>query len=358
VRERSLRRPRSSAVPAASGRPRVEVELTPGERSALEVWSQRREPPALAQRARLILACAEGGSDVRVAARHATTAQRVGKWRRRFLRERLDGLLDRRRSGRPPSIPEAKLDRLVALSLQAGERGERDWSARRTARELAIGRTTVSELRKTLAGVERDAGRAPGTPSLSRTAIRLRSAALAAARDLLAEGGVEAVTLAALAERVGVDPKTLRRHWRGTHEIVVEVVTEIDPADERASQASFEALLLATARGFLASWRDQRLPGLMRSLLVRRGTDPAVARTAALLARTGSELFLEACARVTRGGELRPELDPLLAHDLIVGAIAVRSVLGERAVDAAYLEGITGIVARGLRADRGARELR
>jgi len=68
------------------GRPKRIVELTEEQREELGRWTRRATTAqALALRARVILACAEGGDDVEVAARLGVDRNTVGKWRRRFV---------------------------------------------------------------------------------------------------------------------------------------------------------------------------------------------------------------------------------------------------------------------------------
>ena len=77
------------------GRPIPVLRLAPPEREALERWSRRpKTAQALAQRARIILACAAGAANSDAAAQLRVTRQTVGRWRARFLKKRLDGLLD------------------------------------------------------------------------------------------------------------------------------------------------------------------------------------------------------------------------------------------------------------------------
>lgn len=78
-----------------SGRPKAGLVLTDAERNQLTRWARRgKTPQALALRARIVLACAEGMDNKAVAAGLRTTEHTVARWRRRFVRSRLDGLHD------------------------------------------------------------------------------------------------------------------------------------------------------------------------------------------------------------------------------------------------------------------------
>ena len=83
-----------------TGRPTTQVKLSPDERQELESLAHRsRSAPHVARRARIILACADGGATTRVAKRLHVSATTVCKWRTRFLEDRLDGLFDEPRPG-------------------------------------------------------------------------------------------------------------------------------------------------------------------------------------------------------------------------------------------------------------------
>ena len=95
---------------------RHRIELSDEERSQLErIARGEKRPWREVQRARIVLYAAEGKSDVEIAARLDTSAGIVGRWRRRFFEERLEGLKDRPRAGRPRRFPPG-----------AGRRGEGD----------------------------------------------------------------------------------------------------------------------------------------------------------------------------------------------------------------------------------------
>ena len=82
------------------GRPVERVIVSPSERITLEQWSRRRTTAqGLAQRARIVRAAVSGAPDTTIAAALQLTRQTVGRWRRRFVAQRLDGLVDEPRPG-------------------------------------------------------------------------------------------------------------------------------------------------------------------------------------------------------------------------------------------------------------------
>ena len=77
---------------ARTGRPTAKLVLSDEERQTLQRWARRpKSAQALALRAKIVLACAEGATNKDVAAEFSVTAQMVGKWRARFVADRLAG---------------------------------------------------------------------------------------------------------------------------------------------------------------------------------------------------------------------------------------------------------------------------
>lgn len=129
------------------GRPIPELVIAPEERSSLQNWARRpKSAQALALRAKIILACAEGKSNTEVAARFQITKQMVGKWRARFVEQRLDGLLDEPRPGTPRKVKDVEVERVLAMTLESLPRDATHWSTRSLAKQCGLSRSTVSRI--------------------------------------------------------------------------------------------------------------------------------------------------------------------------------------------------------------------
>src|SRR3990172_9416486 len=89
-----------------------------------------RNSAALALRARIVLACAEGESNTAGSARMRLCKPAVGKWRGRFVANRLDGLLDEPRPGAPRRIGDARVERVLTVTLESMPSNTTHWSTR------------------------------------------------------------------------------------------------------------------------------------------------------------------------------------------------------------------------------------
>src|SRR3984893_6481989 len=103
-----------------AGKPRLPLVLTDAERRTLQGWASRRKTAqGLAQRARIVLMCADGKTNVAVAAELGITRETAGKWRNRFIRQRFAGLSDEPRPGVPRSLTAPPTAADVPRPLQA-----------------------------------------------------------------------------------------------------------------------------------------------------------------------------------------------------------------------------------------------
>jgi transposase len=134
------------------GRPMPELTLTSDERETLERWARRpTTAQALAQRARMILACVEGRPNDHVARRERVTRQTVGRWRARFVSKRLDGLLDEPRPGASRTITDDQVEQVVRWTLDTKPRDATHWSTRAMAKRSGLSQSAVSRIWRTFA---------------------------------------------------------------------------------------------------------------------------------------------------------------------------------------------------------------
>ena len=130
-----------------SGRPKAPLVLTEAERKELVALTLRRKTAqALALRARIVLACAQGEDSRVVAARQRVSEQTVCKWRGRFVAQRVEGLLDAPRSGAPRSIDDARVDAVIARTLESVPSGATHWSTRTMAHAMGMSQTAISRI--------------------------------------------------------------------------------------------------------------------------------------------------------------------------------------------------------------------
>jgi transposase len=119
------------------------IALNEEEHRQLEQWARQRRRRALALRARIVLSCRDGRPNREVARRLRVTTQTVGKWRGRFVAQRLRGLLDEPRSGAPRSISDAVVETVLAKTLHERPPDAARWSSRRLASALGISQRAV-----------------------------------------------------------------------------------------------------------------------------------------------------------------------------------------------------------------------
>jgi transposase len=129
---------------AKRGRPKQRLIVSPSERETMLRWRRRRKTAqALALRAGIVLECARGLSNQEVAERLGVSGATVGKWRRRFIERRLDGLLDEPRPGAGRKIKDADVERVVVMTLESTPRDATHWSVRSMAKASGLNPTAI-----------------------------------------------------------------------------------------------------------------------------------------------------------------------------------------------------------------------
>lgn len=126
------------------GRPTKPLDLTPEEIEKLTTLARRRKTSqAMAIRARIVLGCGDGAPNGVVARRLGITAATVCKWRERFRRQRLEGLLDEPRPGAPRTITDTQIEEVITKTLETMPANSTHWSTRLMAVETGLTQNAI-----------------------------------------------------------------------------------------------------------------------------------------------------------------------------------------------------------------------
>ena len=127
--------------------PKTILVVTADDRAELVRWSKRpKSSHALAQRASIILRCADGDAGNKVAGDLRITNATVWKWRKRFVERGLAGLLDEPRCGAPRSIDDDKVEEVVTTTLESMPKDATHWSTRSLAEWTGVSHMTVQRI--------------------------------------------------------------------------------------------------------------------------------------------------------------------------------------------------------------------
>lgn len=132
-----------------SGRPKAELVLSEEERLQLSRWARRHtSAQALALRSRIVLTCAEGFDNKQVAERLGCHQATVGKWRARFVADRLDGLTDEPRPGRPASVTAQQIEEVIVATLEETPKNATHWTRAKMAHRSGLSKSTIGRIWK------------------------------------------------------------------------------------------------------------------------------------------------------------------------------------------------------------------
>ena len=125
----------------------VPITLSDPDRQVLQGWSRRpKTAQALALRARIVLAAAEGKNNTVVALEVGATTMTVAKWRGRFAERGLAGLHDEPRPGAPRTVTDSDVERVITATLESTPADATHWSTRRLAGQLGMSQSAVSRI--------------------------------------------------------------------------------------------------------------------------------------------------------------------------------------------------------------------
>ena len=125
------------------------IEISDEDRETLLKWERSpTTPQKLVRRADIILAAAEGLNNKVISERGLGSVQTVCLWRKRYAESGIEGLEDQPKPGRPRTIGRDKIAEIVATTLTPPE-GVTHWSARRLAKGMGVGKSTVHRIWQT-----------------------------------------------------------------------------------------------------------------------------------------------------------------------------------------------------------------
>lgn len=125
-------------------KPPTGFELRSAEREKLALLVARSTTPQrIAQRARIILATAEGQSVAQIAESLSISPASVYKWRRRFAKDRLQALTDAPRPGAPRSITDKQVEDVITRTLESTPEHATHWSTRSMAEATGLTQNAI-----------------------------------------------------------------------------------------------------------------------------------------------------------------------------------------------------------------------
>lgn len=183
---------------------------------------------------------------------------------------------------------------------------------------------------------------------------RADTAIIEATLDLLAaEGGVDAVSVEAVAARAGVGKTTIYRRWAGKETLIVDALATLKaPPPEPVGHSAREDLIAQLDTGRSDATRPKPLDPRLRCLfwIVQSSAEkyPELAEQyARRIVEPRREKIREVLRRGVAGGELRADLDIEVALRLLAGAVHNRDREPREPLPADYIARVVDTFLRG-----------
>jgi transposase len=124
------------------------IELSPSEQQQIQQWvAAHGTPQQVAMRCLIVLASAQGQSDVAIAEQLSINRNTVILWRKRFSQSRLEGLWTIAPGrGRKPIYAIEKISAIVDATLQTKPKGMTHWSCRTMAASQGVSKSTINTI--------------------------------------------------------------------------------------------------------------------------------------------------------------------------------------------------------------------
>jgi AcrR family transcriptional regulator len=198
---------------------------------------------------------------------------------------------------------------------------------------------------------------ASDTASATRPGRRARSdqAILAAARELLGEGGVPGLTIEGVAARSGVAKTTIYRRWRDRDELALAAVWDDLVSGLKAPRdvGDTHAELLAFVEPIITVLQSPLMNSVIRGLTSQIATNTELSRTyREQTVEPRLEQLQDVIDRGIDRGDLRADTNVRLAHELLVGPIFYRLLYSGQPLDDGLARRIVDTVLRAIATER------
>jgi putative transposase len=132
-----------------TGRPKTPIVLSTEDQLQLNaIANSRSMPHGVVTRARIVLMAAEGHNNRIIAEKVSLSPQMVCKWRQRYIEQGLTGLHDELRPGRPRSISDEEVAKVIHKTLKTKPKDATHWTIRSLAKETELTRPTIHRIWK------------------------------------------------------------------------------------------------------------------------------------------------------------------------------------------------------------------
>ena len=186
--------------------------------------------------------------------------------------------------------------------------------------------------------------------------IRSRTAVIAATLDLLAERGITATTIEAVAQRSRVAKTTIYRQWDSQPELVLDAIGTTLHTPTDPDTGTLRGDLLDLLGGLADALTTSPAAGLMPALIDAAERDPAFAALHHREAAQRHQVVHTAIARGIDRGELTPDADPAEVLDMLTGPVFYRRLVSSGAVDRAFAQRIVDRVLAAYANDRSTQD--
>ena len=178
---------------------------------------------------------------------------------------------------------------------------------------------------------------------------RVRQSVLDATLTLLAERGVDKLTVADIAECAGVHETSIRRRWGTRENLICDALLDYSEVHLPIPDTGSLREDLATFASELATYLTTPLGRALLHAMAAIGADPALAETRTAFWQTRYELASAMIERAVARGELPATVDSRLALEALIAPLNFRTLLTDQPPDDDLPRRLADLVLDGLR---------